>query len=174
MTRSLCNKPPILGCKSRSCCSCGGCCCGCCCGCGCWAGEKCRIRWKVASLLFLFCLASHLSPFFQSLSLFPPDAISVVDLFGRLPGCLPGSMCGPWSTRIHHAFRQAASQCRAPVDWKIGTRSAVMGSDCEPRTTRRGGQREASSWKVEWCASCDRPHWCVLCMEMERGVTELF
>ena len=51
---------------SRSCCSCGGCCGGCCCFC--WAVETWKIRWKVASLLFLFCLASPLSPFF-SLSL---------------------------------------------------------------------------------------------------------
>ena len=48
---------------------------------------------KVASLLFLFCLASPLFSLFQSLLLFPPglsDPVSVADLFGRLPGCSTG------------------------------------------------------------------------------------
>ena len=81
-----------------------GCCCYCgCCGCCCCCCETWRIMWKVASLLFLFFPASSLSTFFQSLSLFPaglPDPVSIADLFGRLPGCSPGSAPSPGAAHV--------------------------------------------------------------------------
>ena len=90
--------------------ACCGCCCYCCCCCCwccgccwcCWCCETCRIRCRVASLLFLFWLASPLSPFF-SLSLFPAglsDPVSVADRFGRLPGCSPGSALSPGTAHV--------------------------------------------------------------------------
>ena len=40
---------------------------------------------------------------FQSLSFFPPglsDPVSVADLFGRLPGCSPGSTPSPGAAHV--------------------------------------------------------------------------
>ena len=53
------------------CCGCGCCCyCSCCDCCCCCCCETWRIRWRVASLPFLFCLSSPFLPF--SVSLFLP------------------------------------------------------------------------------------------------------
>ena len=94
-------------------CWCCWCCCCCWC-CWCCCCETCRIRCMVASLLFLCCLSSSLSPFF-SLSLsshqvsptqFPSRTCSAACLAARqvLRRPLALRMCGPLSTRIHHAL----------------------------------------------------------------------
>ena len=103
---------------STHCCGCGCCCycscCDCCCCCCCCCCETWRTRWRVASLLFLFCPVSPLSPFF-SLSLsshrvsptqFPSRTCSAACLAARqvLRRPLALRMCGPFSTRIHHAL----------------------------------------------------------------------
>ena len=100
---------------SRSCSSLR-CCCGWCCwadGCCCWADgrsccccESCRIRWRVASLFFLFCLSPLPSLSRVSPTQFPLRTCSVACLAARqvLRRPLALRMCGPLSTRTHHAF----------------------------------------------------------------------
>ena len=53
-------------------------------------------------MLFLCCFSSPLL-LFQFLYLFPPglsDPVSVADLFGRLPGCSPGSAPSPGAAHV--------------------------------------------------------------------------
>ena len=115
-------------------------CCGCCCCCSCWCCwcETCKIRCKVASLFFLFCLSSSLSPFL-SLSLFPPglsDPVSVADLFGRLPGCSPGSAPSPGAAHVWPVVNPdppcILPPCHVPVRHEAHFVTEFTSSSCPP------------------------------------------